>query len=107
MKLKRYNDFKKINEGIFWDEKDHDLLRMTANKYDLNLTKINDNQLLLGPKKGHELTIYLVNGSYKIKKTYYGSEFGELEDVYDLDTYLKNYDFDNKPLTDHKYSMQN
>lgn len=104
MKIKRYKDFNNLNESLFWDPKEDELLRIMANKYNINYTKINDNQVLLGPKNGHEITVFLVNGKYKIRKSYYGSFFGEIEDVYDLDTYLKNYDFDYKPSIKHKYS---
>lgn len=104
MKIKRYKDFNNLNEGLFWDPKDDELLRIMANKYNINYTKINDNQILLGPKNGHEIIVYLVNSKYKVKTSYYGSPFGDIEDVEDLDLYLKNYDFDSKPNIDHKYS---
>lgn len=124
--LRRFNE-ENIFKNIFrkFLTPNAQLVANLSDKFGMNYNRIgemgdphDDEEFIMGPKNGHEITVKFKEDQYGdeqtldhntgdiilVRPSYYGTFYEEEKEVNDLESYLSNFDFDHKPDVTHKYN---
>jgi hypothetical protein len=94
---------KPVNEFFYFLKKDkYKYYKDLAKEFNLTYKEVGERQIILGPKNGHEIEILIGADSCKVTVSYYGSIY-KTTMVKDIEKYLRDFNFINKPNIEHKY----